>query len=151
MRITIVEEEIKSAVKTFIASQLTLAEGQDIQIEFKSTRGDDGLTADVTVTLAGTKATPTPVAKPLVRAMPKQTEPETPQTVAETAAVVQATEVPDEAQTAAVDETQAETVQTELGGEEPAKEVGVDEPLPEPETEKPRSSLFAGLKRPENS
>lgn len=150
MRITIVEEEIKAAVKTFIASQLTLAEGQDIQIEFKSTRGDDGLTADVTVTLAGTKAESPKVPAPTkVSGTTQATKAvEITQTVAESVPKVEAVVVPDEAEKTIVGEAEVETVQTELGVD------ATDEPTqaaPEPETEKPRSSLFAGLKRPENS
>lgn len=52
MKITIGQSEIESAVKTYILSLMTLAEGASIDVDFSATRGPDGLTANINVTPA---------------------------------------------------------------------------------------------------
>ena len=49
MKITIGQSEIESAVKTYILSIMTLAEGANIDVDFSATRGPDGLTANINV------------------------------------------------------------------------------------------------------
>ena len=49
MKITIGQSEIESAVKTYILSIMTLAEGANIYVDFSATRGPDGLTANINV------------------------------------------------------------------------------------------------------
>ena len=49
MKITIGQSEIESAVKTYILSIMTLAEGANIDVDFSVTRGPDGLTANINV------------------------------------------------------------------------------------------------------
>ena len=49
MKITIGQSEIESAVKTYILSIMTLAEGANIAVDFSATRGPDGLTANINV------------------------------------------------------------------------------------------------------
>ena len=49
MKITIGQSEIEAAVKTYILSIMTLAEGATIDVDFSATRGPDGLTANINV------------------------------------------------------------------------------------------------------
>ena len=49
MKITIGQSEIEAAVKTYILSIMTLAEGANIDVDFSATRGPDGLTANINV------------------------------------------------------------------------------------------------------
>ena len=49
MKITIGQSEIEAAVKTYILSIMTLAEGANIEVDFSATRGPDGLTANINV------------------------------------------------------------------------------------------------------
>ena len=49
MKITIGQSEIESAVKTYILSIMTLAEGANIYVDFSATRGPDGLTANINI------------------------------------------------------------------------------------------------------
>ena len=49
MKITIGQSEIESAVKTYILSIMTLAEGANIDVDFSATRGPEGLTANINV------------------------------------------------------------------------------------------------------
>lgn len=58
MRIILVQAEIELAIRNFVFSQISIAEGQDISIDFKNTRGDDGATAEINITTPGTATTP---------------------------------------------------------------------------------------------
>lgn len=49
MKITIGQSEIEAAVKTYILSIMTLAEGANIDVDFSATRGPEGLTANINV------------------------------------------------------------------------------------------------------
>ena len=49
MKITIGQSEIEAAVKTYILSIMTLAEGANIDVDFSATRGPDGLAANINV------------------------------------------------------------------------------------------------------
>lgn len=50
MRIILVQAEIELALRAYVLSQIAVKEGQDISIEFKNTRGDDGTTAEINIT-----------------------------------------------------------------------------------------------------
>ena len=52
MRITLVQAEIEAALRAYVFSQINVAEGQDITIDFKNTRGEDGATAEINITKA---------------------------------------------------------------------------------------------------
>lgn len=140
MKITVEQAEIETAIKQFVKSQLVISADQDISIDLKATRGDQGFTADVNISLVKPTAEPTvaPVAKATVAkaVVIKRPEPEVTQEVQEEVTVEQPVETPDEAQTAAVDEAQPVETTAEV----------VEETQPAP-----RSSLFSGLKRPENN
>lgn len=49
MRIIIVQAEIEEAIKAYVLNQITVREGQEITIDFRNTRGDDGATAEVNI------------------------------------------------------------------------------------------------------
>lgn len=50
MRIILVQAEIELALRQYVFSQINIAEGQDISIDFKNTRGEDGATAEINIT-----------------------------------------------------------------------------------------------------
>lgn len=73
MKFTLVEAEIKQALQDYAGKLLTLAPGATIDIEVKATRGTDGVTAEIDVTLPGT--TPAaPVQAPVVKTTPAPVE-----------------------------------------------------------------------------
>lgn len=49
MRIILVQSEIEAALRQYVLGQINIAEGQDISIDFKNTRGDDGATAEINI------------------------------------------------------------------------------------------------------
>ena len=50
MRIILVQAEIELAIRAYVLTQIAVKEGQDISIDFKNTRGDDGTTAEINIT-----------------------------------------------------------------------------------------------------
>ena len=153
MRITIVESEIKEAIVGFVASQLTIKEGQEITVDFKATRGEDGATAEISITtpVAKTpsktlrKVTPALTAKPEAPEETKVDEPETTQEVAESVSEPVTVDTAQEPENAPVD-------QAELA-EQASAEAQVEDLSAEPEEAKsvPQTgSLFAKLQRPKN-
>ena len=53
MRIILVQAEIETALKQYVLGQINIAEGQDITIDFKATRGEDGATAEINISKPG--------------------------------------------------------------------------------------------------
>lgn len=49
MQITITEQEIKKAVSNYIKERITFGENQEIDVTFKATRGDSGITAEILI------------------------------------------------------------------------------------------------------
>ena len=49
MRIILVQAEIELAIRAYVLNQITVKDGQDITIDFKNTRGDDGATAEINI------------------------------------------------------------------------------------------------------
>lgn len=58
MKFTLVEAEIKQALKDYAAKLITVAPGATIDIEVKATRGADGVTAEIDVALPGAETAP---------------------------------------------------------------------------------------------
>lgn len=80
MRIIFTQPEIELAVKQYAVNQMGVKEGMDISIEMKSTRGEDGITAEVNILpleLVAAKAVETVVAVPATAKAPEPKE-ETP-------------------------------------------------------------------------
>lgn len=53
MRILIVQDEIEQAIRSHILNQISIKEGQEIKIDLKATRGDDGMTAEINIVTPG--------------------------------------------------------------------------------------------------
>lgn len=134
MRIIIVQSEIEEAIKAYINNQVDIKEGQTINIELKSTRGEDGATAEINISAA-------PAKKGNTRT----------QRAAET---VQETRVVDDAPKEEKPSPEAPVAETVVNNEpEPASAdpAPSNEPANEPvQATRPSGSLFAGLSRPNN-
>lgn len=50
MKIILVQAEIELAIRAYVLTQIAVKDGQDITIDFKNTRGDDGTTAEINIT-----------------------------------------------------------------------------------------------------
>jgi len=164
MRIILVQAEIELALRNYVFSQINVAEGQDITIDFKNTRGEDGATADINITTA--QATGSRTAAPLVQTKTSAPKPST----ASAAPVVEATvdtttqEEKAPAQPASTSsepegENQKEEALPEEAAEEAAEETfeenqGETEAVTKPVGEDaptPPKSLFANLAKPVNA
>ena len=151
MQITLNQDEIETALRNYVNQQVNIREGQEITIDLKAGRGENGFSATIDIVPAGaTKAIPVPVSnvpKPgptfanLAVAKPVQVSP-VPDTALENA---------QEALGAPVTETVTATPAVETPvSDAPAASVeatSASEPAVEPD--KPRS-LFAALQKPRN-
>ena len=148
MRIIVTQTEIEQAIKNFVLSQMSLAEGQDIKITLKATRGEDGTTAEVDVVLASV-------------AQPQKSKPVTRSAttaVAQTAAAEE--EVVEVPQTPETENTAEEAPVAEQDPTEPASAgtgeatststVGGETAVSEADAAPKRSSLFKNLTKPVN-
>jgi len=154
MQITIIQSEIETAIRNYIMSQITVREGQRIDIDLKATRGPEGYQAVIDIV---PENTPAPVRKNTEEDQPAAKDQkevkETPKPIAK-------------AKPFAAKEDKSEVVTQEVG-ETPAAE---PETAPEPETEAgtkanetakdeapetpPASntrSIFANMKKPVNA
>lgn len=61
MQITLNQDEIIHAIKSYVCSQINVAEGQDIEIDLKATRGETGFTAVLNIVPAKLNTVSTPV------------------------------------------------------------------------------------------
>lgn len=61
MRIILIQAEIEAAVKAYVLNQIAIREDQEVTIEFKNTRGDDGATAEINIGTPRTPSQPRPV------------------------------------------------------------------------------------------
>lgn len=150
MQITINQTEIEAAIKAHILSQINIKEGHDISITLKATRGDDGTTAIIDITPSENPA-PTPEPITLVKrennnlgiketvAKAKET-PQEAVKVEPKAKEEKAEDPPFQSDTAASASTDGAVAET--GTAENALDEG---------GAAPRTSLFAGLKKPTNS
>ena len=146
MKITIDQEEIETAVTNHIKSLITVKDGQEISIDFKAGRGENGLSAEISIDAPVAKAT---TSKPTPRAPAQETAQVATQEVQETVAadLKPATQV---AENAAQDVAEPAPVADAVQVEEPVTETAEQAPAEEAEV-KPTGSLFAGLKRPQNT
>lgn len=64
MKIILVQAEIELAIRAYVLTQIAVKEGQDIYIDFKNTRGDDGTTAEINITSPTMMAAPAPNEQP---------------------------------------------------------------------------------------
>lgn len=95
MRIIIVQAEIEAAIKAYILTQIAVKEGQEITIDFKATRGEDGATAEINIgapaspNVPATKSTQTATQS---RSLPAATKTQTTASSAAAAPAVAVTE-----------------------------------------------------------
>lgn len=165
MQIILVQSEIEQAITQYIADKMTIAEGVDISIDLKATRGSEGFQATVDLTTA-----PVAVPEPVMAAVPAPTAPmvRRPRVItrpAQPPAEPEAQETPvGQSQTAPVAEKQSAapaTIEPEDSPETGSDPVSAPEPQSEetkpvetespPAAAAPRKSLFAGMNRPVNS
>lgn len=76
MQITLNHEEILTALDTYVRSQINIADNQEIEIDMKAGRGDNGYSATLDIVQSKSKAPAKP--KPVYRSAekPVQAEPE---------------------------------------------------------------------------
>ena len=164
MRIILVQAEIELALRNYVFSQINVAEGQDITIDFKNTRGEDGATADINITTA--QATGGRTAAPLVQTKTSAPKPSTASAAPAVEATVDTTTQEEKApaQPASTSsepegENQKEEALPEEAAEEAAEETfeenqGETEAVTKPVGEDaptPPKSLFANLAKPVNA
>ncbi len=153
MRITLIQAEIELAIHSYVLSQIAVKDGQEITIEFKNTRGEDGATAEINI------SSPSPVALGNAQQATQTSS------VAETTKTAQKTQetspalsvAPKTNTTAPVKEAPAQTASISSGEERVDPAVNQQEEVaavPEAEDEAvavvPIKSLFANLTKPVN-
>lgn len=76
MQIVLIQAEIEKAIRNYVNSVVKVAEGVDILIDLKSTRGDTGFTANIDLVEAGAERAlaPAPVSTPKAAAPKVNTE-----------------------------------------------------------------------------
>lgn len=169
MRIILVQAEIELAIRAYVLTQISVKEGQEVTIDFKNTRGEDGATAEINITspsLASVENAQRPSQSPSLvqttQTAPKETKPSPAPVVAPTAVTTAPVE---QLAPAAFISTGEERVDPSVNQEEEAPaiqaaeaEEGQDEQMPDPVT-KPVAvedaapapkSLFANLTKPVN-
>ena len=64
MQIVLIQAEIEKAIRNYVNSIVKVAEGVDIVIDLKSTRGDTGFTANIDLVESGVERTTAPAPTP---------------------------------------------------------------------------------------
>ena len=126
MKIILVQAEIELAIRAYVLTQIAVKEGQDISIDFKNTRGDDGTTAEINIT------SPTMTAAPATTAPNEQ--PEKPaQTATQSRQPAPAKQVAAKTSTAALAPAAAAGATTGSQTEQSASAASTTTAQPEPE------------------
>lgn len=169
MRIILVQAEIELALRAYVLNQISIREGQEINIAFKNTRGDDGATAEIDISTpsANTPAkvpstpvkrqtAPIPVAAPQTASEPEMGEDASDPSDGSPAPAVEA-----ESDTTASEE-EAPVQDASTTSEADAGNQKVEEPVSKPasflkptaqpsdKAPAPSKSLFANLTKPVN-
>lgn len=146
MQITIIQSEIETAIRNYIMSQITVREGQRIDIDLKATRGPEGYQAVIDIV---PDTSPAPVRKSSDDEPAKETPKPKAKAFAarETKAEVATQEV--EASGADVPETAPET-EAETQVEEDTQDAAPPEASDDKPTTAPKS-IFANMKRSVNA
>lgn len=155
MQIILTQSEIEDALRQSILQQISLRDGQDITFDFKSTRGDDGLTATIQISApvqqVGTKLETKADKVTAEKATPRNisTEPEDrqePEALKESEKETKAAPEPADEDKPAENKASAKVETTIFPNE------GTSAPLTEPEVapEVAAKSLFANLQKPVN-
>ena len=79
MQIVLIQAEIEKAIRNYVNSIVKVAEGVDIVIDLKSTRGDTGFTANIDLVEADVERTtaPAPALAPVLKAAVQKANTET--------------------------------------------------------------------------
>ena len=153
MQITLNQVEIEQALRNYVAEMVAVKDGMTIAVTIRATRGEEGTTAVIDILPEVVAEVVPPVVEKAVR------QPRALRTPAKAAAEVVATPDPVVATATpaaeAVAEPQAEAPVDPVLPDEEEEETSPAETIPDPVVEdvtpaaKP-TSLFAGLKRPNN-
>lgn len=151
MQITLVQAEIEQAITDYVQKVMTVADGMQISIDLKATRGAEGMQAFIDIVPKGTVvATPAPVtAKSVAKDVVAKAKETAVEPVKATAAP-KATPAPAPAPEA---DPEPQDTPAEVDPE-PEQETVTDEPTATAEEAAPaapRKSLFAGLGKPVNA
>lgn len=140
MQIILVQTEVVQALRDYVASRLTLAEGTEITVDLSATRGANGVTATIDLVEPGQKAAPAPVQQVIKVPAAK------PETANKAPEAQQAAETQERATGLAADASEGTASgDTATQQADPATETKV-----EGETAAPTKSLFGNLARPKN-
>lgn len=141
MQITLKQDEIETAIRSYVSGQVNIVEGNDVLIDLKAGRGPEGFTATIDIVPAGTKA-PAPVEKAKapkaipVNPGPKVAPNESKAPPAETAQ--------DAAEAAPAGEATDGAAESQDAGDEPDPAQDAAPPAT------PAKSLFGNLQKPRN-
>lgn len=155
MQVTLDQNEIETGIRLYLDTQFKINEGQEITIDMKAGRGENGFSATIDIVPAGTVRAATEVVtsgkNPLglaeKTARQPKVDPRTAAPVQSEQAAAEPEQAQDAAQEAAQDAGAAEATQAEAGDEAGQESVAQGEEG----TTAARPSLFAGLSKPKNS
>ena len=156
MQITLDQNEIETALRNYVNDQVNIREGQEITIDMKAGRGENGFSATIDIVPTGTSK-PQPEAKTLNIAEKTARAPRGQASEAKSSedtsgtGTTQAEPTPETAPV--TDQAGQEAVQNAAGDEAGEKaDAGTGETQTEQESApKPTTGLFANLKKPQNS
>ncbi len=136
MQVILIQPEIESALRHYLSHRGLVVEGMSVSIEMKATRGDQGFTAELTITDAVDEAVPTPA----------------PAAAAKRGLGV-ATKVTAARTAPAANTATEEAAQPTEDEDKPPFDTKAEEPAAEPEAEAApaKPSIFANLKKPTNN
>lgn len=141
MQITLNQNEIETALRQYVETQVNLREGQDITIDLKAGRGPEGFTATIDIVPAGApKAEPQAATPRGLGIAAKAGRQQAAQDAASAPQEATGTDGADDAQTAA---SEPEQSQGQASGAEDAES--------DAEPQRASGSIFAGLSKPRNS
>lgn len=142
MKIILVQAEIELAIRAYVLTQIAVKEGQDISIDFKNTRGDDGTTAEINIT------SPTMTAAPAKTEAPNE-QPEKPaQTATQSRQPAPAKQIAAKTSTAALAPAVAAGATTGSQTEQSASDASTTSAQPEPEASTSETEESSGFPTP---
>lgn len=155
MQVTLNQQEIETALKTYINDQITIKDGMEITIDLKAGRGPEGFSANIDIAPPKTPVKgQAAAAKPAAAATPKPVAKQEPKPETQTNTTVVAGSATNAGD--AQPEVQPEVNEQEQQAEQQAEaEAQTEQQFKTQEEEvqaeaKPRASLFGGLKKPTN-
>ncbi len=171
MRIIIIQSEIETAIRDYVQSQVTINDDQQIDIDLKATRGDDGYQAVIDIvpkkaTRGAAKTTATvrsdpeapvtqeapPAKAPAIKATTKATRKPKEATAAPAPQpepeVEQQTTSDAEPDMSAEADAESQTIED---GDQTVADIAAEGTAEASSGDAPRTSLFAGLAAPTNS